>query len=132
MSRRDTDRFAAGRDPSVSDAVYSMGGGASSSDARNFKRLLKGLQSDDESVVMTSLSELSDMLIYSSDERLLLSGFNGVQYIPELVRILRYSDSSCLFMATKIMIQLFDLLPASIGVAVQHEAPQVRTRYRKF
>jgi hypothetical protein len=89
--------------------------------------ILQGLQSDDDSEVLTALTQLNETITYSSDESLLLAGFNGTTFVPSLVRHLSSPDPTVLLLTTKILTQIFDQIPQVIIVAVQAGAPQVRS-----
>jgi hypothetical protein len=83
--------------------------------------------SGDDSVVLASLSQLCDMITYSSDEGLLMAGLtSGSSYIPDLVRLLSSPDGSILLMSTKILTQCFDQVPSTMGAAVQAGVVPVR------
>lgn len=82
----------------------------------------------DDSTVLASLSQLCDMITYSSDEGLLMSGFSGGAYIPDLVRLLGSPDGSIQLMSSKILTQCFDQVPGTIAVAVQAGVVEVSGR----
>lgn len=89
--------------------------------------MVQGLQSEDPTEQLASLTSLNDLLTYSTDEGLLMGGFSGTQSIPLLVsRIMESSDPTILLLATKTLTQMFDLVPPTIITAAQAGAPQVR------
>lgn len=80
--------------------------------------------------VINSLSQLSDLITYSSDEALLLSAFSAggaTQHLTELVQLLASPDPSIQLMSVKILTQILDQVPHSIAMAVQAGAAEALT-----
>jgi hypothetical protein len=76
-------------------------------------------------VVLDALTQLWELITYSSDESVLASGFSGGQHIGDLVRLLGSPDPTVQLMTVRIITQVFDQVPPLMGLAVQAGVAEV-------